>query len=154
MIIGNKKSLSRLMAVQIFYQSNFINNGNLDKIKNDLVENYLLSDDEISSSYQQKIDEELLDNLVFGLEKKTAEIDLEIEKFLRDGFKISEMDNVMLQIFRLAVFEIKFFPQVPTNVIINEYVDIAASFFDDSKVTFVNAVIDAISKANRIEVSK
>lgn len=144
-----KKSLSRLMAVQVFYQSKFIQNSNLEKIKDELVENYLLSDDEILSSYEKKIDANLLNNLIFGLEKNLEEIDLEISKFLREGFKIEEIDEVMLQIFRLAVFEIKFFPQIATNIIINEYVDIAASFFDISKVTFVNAVIDAVSKANR-----
>jgi N utilization substance protein B len=54
----------------------------------------------------------------------------------------------MLQILRLAAFEIKFLLDVPTKVVIDEYVGIAASFFDETKVTFVNAVIDGIAKKN------
>jgi N utilization substance protein B len=147
--MAKNKSLSRLMAVQVFYQSNFIENSNLEKTKDELVENYLLSDDEATESYAKKIDQDLLNNLIIGLEKNLTEIDAEISKFLRDDFKIETIDLVLLQILRCATFEIKFFPQIAANIIVNEYVDIAASFFDNSKVTFANAVIDGIAKSNR-----
>lgn len=147
--MAKKKSLARLMAIQVFYQSVFTTNSNLENIKDDLVQNYLLSEDEEISSYEKKSDQELLNKLVFGLEKNVSEVDLEITKFLRDGFKFADLDPLLLQILRLAVFEIKFSPEVAPKIIINEYVDIAASFFDESRVTFVNAVIDAIAKSNR-----
>lgn len=147
--IKSRKSLSRLMAIQIFYQYNFFNDkSDLEKIKKDLIENYALEEDEIASSYRDKIDENLLNNLVLGLSLNVEKIDEEIASFLRDGQKISAIENVMLQILRLAAFEIKFLLDVPSKVVIDEYVGIAASFFDDTKVTFVNAVIDGIAKKN------
>jgi transcription antitermination factor NusB len=147
--IGRKKSLSRLMAIQIFYQSKFIENSNLEKIKDELIENYLLESDEAPSSYEEKIDKELLDNLIIGLEKNSAEIDVKISEFLRKDSSMEDLDPVILQILRLAVFEIQFSPEIAANIITSEYVDIAASFFDDSQVTFVNAIIDGIAKLNR-----
>lgn len=138
-----KKTLSRLMAVQIFYQSKFDENSNLEKIKNDLVENYLLLAEEKSSSYKEKIDEKLLDELLFGLEKNLKEIDLQIAEFLRESYKMEDLDDVLLQILRLAFFEIKFL-QTAKNLVISEYVDITASFFEDAKVNFVNAVLDKV----------
>ncbi len=147
--IKSHKSLSRLMAIQIFYQHNFFNDkSDLEKIKNDLIENYALQEDEVVSSYRDKIDENLLNNLLLGLSMNVKKIDEEIASFLRDDQKISALENVMLQILRLAAFEIKFLLDVPIKVVIDEYVGIAASFFDATKVTFVNALIDGMAKKN------
>jgi N utilization substance protein B len=143
------KSLSRLMAVQIFYQYNFFNdNDDLEKIKKNLVENYVLEENEVASSYADKIDGELLEILLQGLSLNMKKIDEELQEYLREGQKIETLDGVMLQILRLAAFEIKFMTDVPAKVVIDEYVGIAASFFDNTKVTFVNAIVDAMAKKN------
>lgn len=148
--VGSQKSLSRLMAVQIFYQHDFFfDKRELEEIKNDVIENYALEEEENITSYRKKIDEDLLNNLVFGLPKDLAKIDAEITEFLNEGRNLKDLDNVMLQILRLAVLEMKFFRDVPTNVIIDEYVGIAASFFDKSRVTFVNAILDSLTKRLR-----
>ncbi len=147
--IKSRKSLSRLMVIQIFYQHNFFNDKlDLEKITKDLIENYALEESEITSSYRDKIDENLLNNLVLGLSMNLAKIDKDIVGLLRDGQKIDMIESLMLQILRLATFEIKFLLDVPIKVVIDEYVGIAASFFDSTKVTFVNAIIDAIAKKN------
>lgn len=146
----SRKSLSRLMALQIFYQYNFFNgNHDLEKIKNDLIENYALQEHETISSYRSQIDEDLLATLVNGLSLYMKKIDEEINLFLRDGQKIEMLDDLTIQILRLAAFELKFMQQVPAKVVIDEYVGIAASFFEKSKVTFVNAVVDAMAKKMR-----
>jgi len=145
--LKSRKSLSRLMAVQIFYQHNFFNdNEDLEKIKNDLIENYALQEHEAISSYREKIDEDLLAALVQGLSLYGKKIDDEIKNFLGE----KQIDDLTTQILRLAAFELKFMEQIPTNVVIDEYVGIAASFFDKQKVTFVNALLDAMSKKLRI----
>ncbi len=137
------------MAVQIFYQYNFFNdNDDLEKIKKNLVENYVLEENEVASSYADKIDGELLEILLQGLSLNMKKIDEELQEYLREGQKIETLDGVMLQILRLAAFEIKFMTDVPAKVVIDEYVGIAASFFDNTKVTFVNAIVDAMAKKN------
>jgi len=148
--LKSRKSLSRLMAVQIFYQHNFFNNNaDLEKIKNDLIENYALEEHEEISSYRAEIDEDLLSTLVSGLSLYVKKIDDEIKTFLSEKQSLEKIDDLTLQILRLAAFELKFMEQVPTNVVIDEYVGIAASFFDNQKVTFVNALIDAMAKKLR-----
>lgn len=147
-----KRSLSRLIAIQIFYQNDFLNGEKkLAEIKEDVIENYTLDDEKNISSYREKIDENFLDNLLFGMENDVKNIDEEISKFLKDGWNLERLDEVAKQILRLGTFELKFSSDVPPKVIIDEYVDIAASFFDQKKITFVNGVLDNLARKLRIK---
>ena len=148
--ITHKRSLSRLMAVQIFYQRDFFNNEkSLGEIKEDVIENYLLDFEEETSSYRAKIDEEFLNSLISGMSLNCEKIDEEISQFLKDGWSIEKLDSVMLQVIRFAAFELKFIENIPAKVVLDEYVDLSASFFDEKKVTFVNAVLDGLAKKFR-----
>lgn len=144
-----KKSLSRLMATQIFYQHDFLQSDKkLEEIKNDVIENYALDFEENISSYREKIDEEFLNNLVFGLETCGLDINSEIALFLKEGYKFENLDGVLREILRLGTFELKYMKMAP-KIVVSEYTDIAASFFDSKKVTFVNATLDALAKKFR-----
>jgi N utilization substance protein B len=48
--------------------------------------------------------------------------------------------------FRAATYELMRRPDVPTEVAIDEYVEIAKSFFDGPEPGFVNAALDAIAR--------
>ena len=146
---NQKKTLSRLMAIQIFFQNDFfVGQKDLDQIKEDVINNYIIDEKDDIKSYSKEIDEELLDKLLFSNVKK-SDLDNDIEPFLKGDWKIENLDNIMLQILRLGTFELKFLKDIPSNVIIDEYVDIAASFFDSKKVTFANAVLDNLAKKLR-----
>lgn len=147
---GRRRSLSRLMAIQIFYQLNFLGDEkNLDEIKNDVIENYTIDSEENISSYREKIDEEFLNNLISGLTLNVEKIDAEISNLLQKGWEFENLDDVVKQILRLGAFELQFMLDTPLKVIINEYVDIAASFFDSKKVTFVNGLLENFAKKFR-----
>jgi len=152
---NKKKSLSRLMAVQIFYQHDFFNDNLLDnkedftKITNNLVENYALDFAEDISSYKDYVDQDLLNKLVQGLKDDIKDTDDEISQFLKDNWTIEKLDKITLQILRVGTFELRNIKDVPAKVIIDEYVDIAASFFEDKKVTFVNAILDKLAQKIR-----
>lgn len=151
----HKRTLSRLMAIQIFYQHNFFGDEKkLTEVKEDVIENYALDFEEDISSYREKIDENFLNNLVAGLELDSKKIDEEISEFLKEGWNLEKLDDVVYQILRLGAFELKFMKDTPLKVIIDEYVDIAASFFDDKKITFVNATLENLAKKFREEEFK
>ena len=148
--IGRKRSLSRLMAIQIFYQFDFLRDAKkLDEVKRDIIENYLIDEKENISSYREKIDESFLDNLLAGLSLDVKKIDEEISTVLKTGWSIDNLDSVVVQILRFGSFELKFMQDIPTKVILDEYVDIAASFFEGKKVMFVNAALDSLAKKLR-----
>lgn len=144
------RSLSRLMAIQIFYQHDFFAaEKKLEEVKKDVIENYVLESQEDISSYREKIDEEFLDKLLGGVALDVKKLDEEISAILKAGWTIEKLDDVMVEVLRFAAFELKFLKNIPTNTIINEYVDIAASFFDEKKVMFVNGVLDNLAKILR-----
>lgn len=147
---GRRRSLSRLMAIQIFYQLDFLGDEKkLDEIKNDVIENYAINSEENISSYREKIDEEFLNNLISGLALNIEKIDAEISHLLQKGWEFENLDDVVKQILRFGAFELQFMLDTPLKVIINEYVDIAASFFDSKKVTFVNGLLENFAKKFR-----
>ncbi len=123
----------------------------VDALAKQLVENYALSENEDVVSYQKKIDDNLLESLLSGLILVIEKIDEEIAPFLKGEWKITTLPDVMLQILRLASFELKFMKDNPTKVIINEYVDLSACFYEPKQVTFVNSILQNIANQNRPE---
>ena len=57
------------------------------------------------------------------------------------GWETDRMGKVDLTILRLAVYEILFDEEIPTGVAINEAVELAKKFGQDSSAAFVNGVL-------------
>ncbi len=57
------------------------------------------------------------------------------------GWDTGRMGKVDLTILRLAVYEITFDEEIPTSVAINEAVELAKKFGQDSSPAFVNGVL-------------
>jgi N utilization substance protein B len=155
--LGRKRSLTRLVAIQILYQYNFFNAQNssdkksIADVTNEIIDNYILDQEETPSSYRQKIDIDFLTNLTAAIIPFLEEIDQDITQLLQKNWTIAKLPDVALEIIRIAVFELRFMTDVPVKVVINEYVDIASSFYDDKKVTFVNSILDNLAKKYRLE---
>ena len=57
------------------------------------------------------------------------------------GWNTARMGKVDLTILRLAVYEIMYDDQIPTGVAINEAVELAKKFGQDSSPSFINGVL-------------
>lgn len=77
-------------------------------------------------------------------------IDEEIEKSLSDSWSISRINKVVLSILRLSTGEILFQRDVPSPVIINEYINISKTFLETREVSFINGFLDNTCKKIRI----
>ncbi len=147
-----KRSLSRLIAVQSFYQYDFHERKiSVEALAEGLTQNYFLSEEEKIPSCEKKIDSDLLQSLLCGLITVKDKIDDEITPFLKGEWRIDNLPDVMLQILRLGSFELKYMKDTPTKVIINEYVDLSSCFYDAKQVTFVNKALQNIANKNRPE---
>jgi len=68
----------------------------------------------------------------------------EIDDMINDkaeNWSVDRMGKVELTILRLALFEIKFDEDIPVNVAINEAVELAKKFGQDSSGAFVNGIL-------------
>jgi len=145
-----KKSISRLMAIQILFQYDFYNKSTkIEDIKEEMLDYYLINFEDDVKSYRSKIDKKHLNNIIANIVQSLTILNQEIEEFLDPEFILQKIENITKQILRVAIFEIKYFDKIPTKVIINEYTDIASSFDGESKVQFVNSILENIAKKNR-----
>lgn len=72
--------------------------------------------------------------------EKLDEIDEKLN-MAAEGWQTKRMGKVDLTILRLAVYEIKYDEDIPTGVAINEAVELAKKFGQDSSPAFVNGVL-------------
>ena len=79
---------------------------------------------------------EKLDRIV----EKLEEIDTTLNEKVK-GWDTARMGKVDLTILRLAVYEITFDEDIPTGVAINEAVELAKKFGQDSSPSFINGVL-------------
>lgn len=83
--------------------------------------------------------------LFSGVREKMAEIDDRISKQAQN-WRLERMSVVDRTILRIAVFELVFRDDVPSNVVINEAVEIAKRFSTDDSAPFINGILDAMAR--------
>ena len=77
--------------------------------------------------------------------KNINEIDSQI-KIFAPKWPIDKINRVDLSILRLAIWELKYIKNTPNKVIIDEAVEIAKEYGNESSSSFVNAVLGSIIK--------
>ena len=100
-------------------------------------EAFFFEDEE--NSTEEKENTEISDKFNRSIEKLD-----DIDQLLNDrveGWDTGRMGKVDLTILRLAVYEIMYDDGVPTGVAINEAVELAKKFGQDSSASFVNGVL-------------
>lgn len=61
-------------------------------------------------------------------------------------WQFTRLSSVDKSILRLAVYQLKFCPEIPPKVVINEAIELAKKFSTDKSPAFVNGVLDAVLK--------
>ena len=74
------------------------------------------------------------------VQDKLEEIDTALNEKV-EGWNTGRMGKVDLTVLRLAVYEIMFDEEIPTGVAINEAVELAKKFGQDTSPSFVNGVL-------------
>ena len=62
-------------------------------------------------------------------------------------WKLSRLSHVDRGILRLSVYQLKYCPDVPCKVVINEAIELAKKFSTEQSPRFVNGVLDAVLKS-------
>ncbi|MDX8364287.1 transcription antitermination factor NusB [Cytobacillus sp. IB215665] len=87
-----------------------------------------------------------LEEIVLGVAKHQAEIDEHIRKNL-ENWTIERVANVDRSILRIAVFEMMYIDEIPTNVSIDEAIELGKLFGDEQSGKFINGVLSKISNS-------
>ena len=98
-----------------------------------------------SNKITDKNAETYIKDAIFGIQKNKDEIINQIEKNLKSDWKIERISKVDLAILKLAIYELKY-TDIPFKVVINEAVELAKRYGEDSSKNFVNGILASIVK--------
>jgi len=89
------------------------------------------------------------ESLVMGIVKEQLDLDPMINESLAKGWTLARIDATVRAILRAGCFELKELKDVPAKVVINEYVEIAHSFFEGEESRLINGVLDRLARELR-----
>lgn len=88
------------------------------------------------------LDNEFVKEIVYGVITYKDELDKKANKFLK-GWTIDRLGNTDIAILRMGIFEL-LYTDTPPIVAINEAVELAKVYSDDSVRKMINGVLDKI----------
>ena len=98
---------------------------------------------------EQEIEQENVKNYIIstvkGIEKSKQEILKYISENLKEKWDISRISKINLTLLKLAIYEIIYI-KIPYKVVVNEVVELAKKYGDDSSPAFVNGILANIIK--------
>ena len=98
-----------------------------------------------SNEIENEDAKEYIKDAIFGIEEHKNMILEQIEKNLKADWKIGRISKIDLAILKLAIYEIKF-KEIPYKVAINEAVELAKKYGEDTSKNFVNGILASVVK--------
>ena len=130
--MGKTRSELREIIMTILYQIDIYNerkiNYDIDKIIKDNIE----------------IENEFVKDMVYGVITYKDELDEIANKHMKD-WSIDRIDKSGKAILRMGIYELKYM-DTPEIVVINEAIELAKKYSDESVKNIINAVLDKIIK--------
>ena len=143
---------ARLMAVQAYY-AKALNHESWDQV----ISRFLM--EEIGGSVLQgekediielePADKSLFTHLTQYVRDNEADLENMIESCFSDKIKKDKLELTFKGILMMGAAEFFVNPDLDTPIIINEYVDLARSFYEGAEVKIANAVLDKLAKVIR-----
>ena len=151
----NKRRAARLGAVQALYQAE-VSGQDIELVINefrafrlaDLLEPLELDDPAL------KVDGNWFVKVASGAFDARDELDRRIEARLSSGWSLHRLGYLLRGFLRAGAFELFHCPDVPSKVVINEYLELAHAFLEKDDVGFLNAVLDRLSAVRHLDDQK
>ena len=136
------RTAARLAAVQALYQMKMTGAAPTDIIE-EFVHFRLLAADENHGLGTP--DTQLFRDLISGTASHINHIDPLIASALSKEGSLDKLETTLHAILQVGVFELISPLETPTEVVINEYVDLTHAFFEKQTVGLVNGVLDKVA---------
>ena len=137
------RSVARLAAVQALYQMEVSSVG-AEAVIREFCEHRF--DRDIEDMTLAGADETFFADLVRGVVAHQGEVDAAVARRLAQNWRLERIDATVRAILRAGAFELTHRADVPTEVVIDEYVELAKSFFEGPEPGFVNGALDGVAQ--------
>ncbi|MEO0566931.1 MAG: transcription antitermination factor NusB [Pseudomonadota bacterium] len=150
---GNQKrkmrSASRLYAVQALFQMEH-SGQSIDAVRTEFLDHRFGSEIEDGVTLNEG-DVDVFTGLLEQAVNWQAKIDQMTDAALVEKWPLGRIDPTLRALFRAAGAELTL-AETPPKVVISEFVDVAKSFYPDSKEpSFVNAVLDHMARQEGVD---
>lgn len=125
-----KRSELREKCMIILYQYDLMQNNKIEVEIDELIKKTL------------EVENEFVKDIVYGVITHEKELDTLANQYIKN-WTIDRLDKTGAAILRIALFELKYM-DTPEVVVINEAIELAKKYSDDSVRKIINAVLDKI----------
>ena len=140
------RTVARLAAVQALYQMEIAGAG-VETVIREFSDHRF--DTDLEGERLAEADEGFFAEIVRGVVADQKPIDGAIAHRLAEGWRLDRIDATLRAILRAGVFELLRRPDIPTEVVIDEYIEVGKSFFEGPEPGVINGVLDGIAKSER-----
>jgi N utilization substance protein B len=140
------RTVARLAAVQALYQMETAGAG-AETVIREFTDHRFGGD--LEGVRLAHADEAFFAALVRGVVADQDAIDRAVVRRLAAGWRLDRIDATARSILRAGAYELRHRGDVPAEVVIDEYVELAKSFFEGPEPGFINAALDAIGRDER-----
>jgi len=146
----NRRRAARFGAIQALYQAE-LSGQDIELVTNefqafrlaDLLEPLELEDP------APEVDRDWFLHVAKGAFDQIDALDQRIEQTLTSGWSLSRLGYLVRAFLRAGAFELFHCVDVPSKVIINEYLELAHAFLEKDDIGFLNAVLDRLAAEAR-----
>lgn len=135
-----KRTESRELAFRLIYSSEVQKQMEEEQVELFLKENEI----------EQKEQAKYIKTTYEGIKKNKEEITTFISNNLKEKWTMDRISKIDLAILEVAIYEL-IYTQLPYKVVINEAVELAKKYGEDSSKSFVNGVLASIVKIRKLE---
>ena len=133
------KSVKRELTFKILYSNQINKEMNNEEIDIFLEENNI-----------KDKDRENINADIAKIKENIKDIEEKISKNLKDNWSIDRISKIDKALLILAIYEIQY-KEIPFKVVINEVVEIAKKYGEDTSASFINGVLANIVKELNLE---
>ena len=139
--------MSRKIAREVAFKIIFSNELEFenDTLK-ELIENIISDVELVETTNKNDIsseDKKYIEQVVSGIAEKKDELDEKIKTYLK-GWTMDRLSKTDLAILRLAVYEMLYREDIPCKVSINEAIELAKAFCEESSPSFIIGVLAGV----------
>ena len=142
----SQRSSARLAGVQALYQMDVAGKG-VDEVSAEF-ENFWIGSS-IEGDEYLPAEKAYFRDILHGVIADQRALDQTVDAALAKGWPLRRVEAVIRAVLRAGAYELKKRTDVPARVIISEYVDIAAAFYEREEAGLVNAVLDVLAHEAR-----
>lgn len=134
-----QRSAMRELAFKLVYEIEVQKDNEEDQLEI-FLENNEITDEKVIS-YLKDIKE--------GIKNNSEEIDKLINSNLKDNWSLHRISKINLSLIKLAIYEM-IYKELPYKVAINEVVELAKKYADESAPVFINGILASVVKEKKL----